>query len=321
MRLIHGVENLIRPALVLLSFSILTFLSSLGFTATGDAPRESEVCIACHQEKQEGLLSTPHQITSENASDPEAKVACIDCHSGDPRHYEEDPEGFPMVNPAEAEVSVVSGICTTCHQTKHQQDMREINVHTDNDVPCLACHQVHGSTRAGLLRNDEVETCYSCHREVRGEFYQPYRHPVDDEIMRCSDCHMSLGEHKRIPENGRRDDACFSCHAYFRGPFPYDHYAGVDYSPEEGRCMACHQPHGSNLPRMTNQPYEAPDFALCSQCHSVPLHNFNSRHGDEWADVPCNECHVDIHGSYISRNFLSPALQSQGCFNTGCHQF
>ena len=26
--------------------------------------------------------------------------------------------------------------------------------------------------------------CLTCHEDVRGQFYQPFRHPVDDEIMR-----------------------------------------------------------------------------------------------------------------------------------------
>jgi hypothetical protein len=51
----------------------------------------------------------------------------------------------------------------------------------------------------------------------------------------------------------------------------------------------------------------------------VPLHNYNSQHGDAWAGVACAECHTDIHGSYTSRIFATPALEAQGCFAAGCH--
>jgi hypothetical protein len=44
-------------------------------------------------------------------------------------------------------------------------------------------------------------------------------------------------------------------------------------------------------------------------------------HGTQWSGVPCNDCHADIHGSYVSRLFLSESLQGQGCFNAGCHAF
>ena len=115
--------------------------------------------------------------------------------------------------------------------------------------------------------------------------------------------------------------ACFSCHNEFQMPFPYEHQATVDFSIEEGACLNCHEPHGSNLPRMLKQPYEGPHYQLCSQCHSVPKHNYNTFHGTQWAGVPCNDCHVDIHGSYTSQYFFTPELQSQGCINAGCHAF
>jgi predicted CXXCH cytochrome family protein len=144
---------------------------------------------------------------------------------------------------------------------------------------------------------------------------------VSDEIVRCSDCHMSLSMNKRRLSFARIDQACFQCHQYFQGPFPYEHQATIGWSTQEGGCLTCHRPHGSNNPRMLNRPYEPPNYNLCSQCHTVAKHNYNSRHGDEWAGVPCNDCHVDIHGSYTNRNFLSTGMQSQGCFNTGCHKF
>jgi predicted CXXCH cytochrome family protein len=110
------------------------------------------------------------------------------------------------------------------------------------------------------------------------------------------------------------------CHNEFQGPFPFEHQATVDYSTEEGGCINCHDPHGSAQPRMLKQPYEAPHFQLCTQCHGVPpLHNQNARHGDRWAGLACNDCHTDIHGSYTSRVFLSESLEAEGCFTAGCH--
>jgi hypothetical protein len=41
-------------------------------------------------------------------------------------------------------------------------------------------------------------------------------------------------------------------------------------------------------------------------------------HGTRWAGMACNDCHVDVHGSFTSRLFLSESLR--GCFNSGCHQ-
>ncbi len=286
-----------------------------------DPVRESGACLDCHEDKQLDIVGGPHQILESEVNDSEATIACTDCHLGDANHYDDDPEDYPMSNPAKTDVAMTSGVCSTCHVNSHQQNMGERNSHAENGVNCVGCHQVHGSTAAGLLQQEEPELCYQCHTEVRGEFHQPYRHPVSDGIVRCSECHMSLDQNKRVLSHARIDIVCFTCHEEFQGPFPYEHQAAIGYSTEEGGCLTCHDAHGSSFPRMTKQPYEAPDFQLCSQCHIVPLHNFNSRHGDQWAGVPCNDCHVDIHGSYVSKNLLSPALQSQGCFNSSCHSF
>ena len=315
---------------VVLTMTMLVFAH--GFSAEKPA-RESEACLDCHDDMLQTLNNTPHQILAGKSAD-QAVVTCTDCHPGDANHYEDDPDKYPMTNPATADFNVTAGICATCHINTHQQNMEERNLHAENGVGCTDCHTVHGTIgagllkdtgmdthRTGLLKDVESELCYSCHTNVRGEFAQPYRHPIWDQIMRCSDCHMPLEEDRTLLSYERMDRACFNCHKYFQGPFPYEHQATIGWSTQEGGCMACHRPHGSNNPRMLNQPYESPDFALCSQCHSVPGHDYNPRHGNQWEGVPCADCHVDIHGSYENKNFLTPDLQSQGCFNTGCHRY
>jgi DmsE family decaheme c-type cytochrome len=298
----------------------MTFVITHQGVSAEKPAKNSDGCLDCHDDKLETLHNTPHQILTDKEGD-NAAVACIDCHPGDVSQHEDDNEKHPMTNPATAEFSLSARVCASCHENSHQQNMRERNPHADNGVGCADCHGIHGVKRAGLLKDKEVKLCYGCHTDIRGEFAQPYRHPVWDEIVRCSDCHMSLAENKHLLSYGYMDQACFKCHAYFQGPFPYEHQATIGWSTQEGGCMACHRAHGSSVPRMLNQPYDPPDYSLCSQCHSVPGHNYNSRHGDEWAGVPCNDCHVDIHGSYTSRYYFSAELQSQGCFNTGCHRF
>jgi DmsE family decaheme c-type cytochrome len=301
--------------------ALAAVVSTRGDSTAEDRPRVSVVCLDCHDDPAKALHGTPHQILATDVDDPDARVACTDCHTGDENHYQDDPEEYPMSNPAKATIALATATCSGCHINSHQQNMQERNVHAENDVSCLGCHQIHGDGKAGLLHKEEFDLCLECHSDVRGEFAQPYRHPVSDGIVRCSECHMSLDKNKRTLSYSRIDSPCFGCHEYFRGPFPFEHQATLGFSTEEGGCLTCHKPHGSSLPRMLNRPYEPPSFNLCTQCHIVPLHNNNPQHGDEWAGVPCNDCHVDIHGSYVSQYFLTPALQSQGCFNVGCHQF
>ena len=286
--------------------------------AAQDNPRASKVCLDCHEGQDATLASTAHWSASDVHDGPEARIACTDCHSGDHRHWEGEPETYPMTNPSKVSAIAEARLCSACHQNTHQQNMTEKNVHTTNDVSCSACHSVHQSKQASLLKKAEVSLCLGCHTSVQGQFAKPYRHPVNDGVVKCSECHQTLNETRReLSLNGT--NVCVKCHAEFGGPFPHEHQATVDYSTEEGGCISCHEPHGSYLPRMLKQPYEAPHFQLCTQCHSVPGHNSNPMHGTTWAGKPCSDCHTDIHGSYSNRLFVSESLLSQGCFNAGCH--
>ncbi len=132
------------------------------------------------------------------------------------------------------------------------------------------------------------------------------------EFVQCSSCHLSTDDAPAELARQGKDEVCLSCHAEFQGPFPYDHQSAVDYETQEGGCIACHDPHGSYVPRLLKQPYEAPHFQTCTQCHVVPLHDYNSNHGDQWAGMACTECHADIHGSYTNRTFPVVRPRSPG---------
>ena len=306
---------------VVMFFLLFACLSVLHKNTLADEalPRTTETCVDCHDNMVSTLAGTPHQVMAEDSDD--ALVTCTDCHIGDSRHWEDDPDEYHMVKMTATAARVEIQVCTTCHMNSHQQNMLEKNVHFTNDVNCSACHQVHGNTRHALLKTEEPDLCLGCHTSVAGQFAQPYRHPVNDGIIKCTECHMSLDQTRReLTFNGT--NVCMSCHPEFDGPFPYEHQATVDYSTEEGGCLSCHSPHGSSHPRMLKQPYDPPHFQLCTQCHTIPAgHNQNPMHGTMWAGVPCNDCHTDIHGSYVNRLFLSESLEGQGCFNAGCHQF
>ncbi|MBZ0268545.1 hypothetical protein K8I85_10350 [bacterium] len=284
-------------------------------------PRETAACLDCHEGYDAGLAASPHRVNADLPEGMEARVTCTDCHVGDARHYEDDPEEYPMARPDNAGTVMEAQICATCHQNAHQQNMQERNVHFDNDVDCSDCHRIHGSTELGLLRSAEVELCISCHAGVEGQFALPYRHPVADGIVTCSECHLEFDQTATDLSWNGMNGACVRCHMEFEGPFPYEHQATMDYSTEEGGCLNCHEPHGSSVPRMLRQPYEAPHFQLCTECHGVPsLHNRSAEHGTAWAGIACHECHTDIHGSYTNRALLSESLEGRGCLKAGCHR-
>jgi DmsE family decaheme c-type cytochrome len=286
--------------------------------AAEDQARASTVCLDCHTGRDSTLAGTAHWAGTVHDG-AAAVVACTDCHGSNSKHWEEDPAANPMTNPSKVGVTAEARICSRCHQDSHQQNMLEKNVHPANDVSCSGCHSVHGSMHDPLLKAAEPQLCESCHPRAGMQFAQPYRHPVAEGIVKCTDCHMTLDKTSR-PLSSNGTSVCLDCHAEFAGPFPFEHAATLGHSTEEGGCLSCHEPHGSSLPRMVKQPYEPPHYPLCTQCHGVPAgHLSNTMHGTRWAAVPCNDCHSDIHGSYDNRLFLNQSFVAQGCLTPGCH--
>jgi DmsE family decaheme c-type cytochrome len=286
-------------------------------SAAEDSPGTSEACLDCHDDMLETLSGTTHEIRME---DPEPRVACTACHVGDAERHMED-DSYHLALPSGTTVAQTASVCATCHTNSHQQNMEEFNVHAENDVKCIDCHKVHSNTNSHLLKKSEPRLCLDCHPKTEGDFFRSFRHPVLDEVVKCSECHLSLDvTHRNLSTHGV-GEVCTQCHNQFQGPFPFEHQASVFYSTEEGGCLTCHEAHGSNVPRMLKQPYEAPHYSLCTQCHTVPKHQMNSKHDTQWSGVPCNDCHVDIHGSYDNKYFLSPSLRAQGCTAPVCHSF
>jgi DmsE family decaheme c-type cytochrome len=149
----------------------------------------------------------------------------------------------------------------------------------------------------------EPQLCISCHQETKAQFNMPFRHKVLEGVMKCSDCHNAHGgfETKQTRLATGTDAACVKCHADKQGPFTFEH-APVK---TEG-CATCHTPHGSANPRLLTRSNGA---QLCLECHSQahevgaiepagPQHNLNAQYGN------CTECHLKVHGSYVSPVFF-----------------
>ena len=305
--------------------AVFVFLAAIGAALIAFAFQATEssqpstltdaACMDCHDDDAHGLMGTAHDLVA-------GKVSCLSCHAGAATTaHVEDPDVKP-VNPAHLAPDSLTNLCVNCHANPHATNLLERDPHRDAGLSCDACHQVHNvDRRLALLSDDDPSLCFSCHEAQKGDFVLPTHHPVSEGVVRCGDCHISVAQSAKQHVPSGPSETCLQCHAMFQGPYPFEHAAAVDYSTEEGGCLNCHAPHGSPNPRLLRQSYESPDFALCSQCHVVPKHQFNVQHGSQWAGVPCAQCHVDVHGSYDNRRFLDPSLGSQGCFVAGCHTY
>ena len=307
--------RLVPVALAVVAGLVLAATYRAAISTVESEPLDDAACIECHESDADALTGTAHAVKGNRV------VSCMSCHAGTPAEHLEEPEDHPAANPETFPADSLVARCTTCHEDAHALNLFERDPHGDADLSCAACHSVHDGTHVGLLVDEEPKLCFSCHAGQKADFTMPTHHPVAEGVMKCSDCHVSVAQSAKQHVATGPSETCLQCHAGFAGPFPFEHQAAVDYSTEQGGCLNCHAPHGSPNPRLLVTSYQPPQFALCSQCHDVPGHRFNSNHGTQWAGVPCADCHVDVHGSYDNKNLLDPSLTAQGCFAVGCHTY
>ncbi|OGX06421.1 MAG: hypothetical protein A2Z88_07105 [Omnitrophica WOR_2 bacterium GWA2_47_8] len=147
------------------------------------------------------------------------------------------------------------------------------------------------------------EICFSCHLDKKTQFRLPYRHPVLEGKMSCSDCHDLHGSEAKPWTTTKMEgvnEACFKCHQDQEGPFVYEHAA-----MREG-CATCHKVHGS----INNKMLVAKDANLCLRCHGqsdypnmgLPAGTHTNRLGR--ATCWSGGCHEHPHGSNFSNIFF-----------------
>lgn len=220
------------------------------------------------------------------------------------------PGSLPAMKGAEY---VGAEMCASCHE-KESKEYR-MSTHGRLDIKgvdgvatsCEMCHgpgsnHVNAGGGKGSIINPKKnpEICFSCHMEKKMEFRLPYRHPVLEGKMSCSDCHSAHGLDARpwtTTSIEGVNEACFKCHADKRGPFVWEHEALRD------GCQVCHKVHGSVNDKML----VARDSNLCLRCHiqtDFPVvgdgnHNSRLMQGNCWAAG----CHNMPHGSSFDRHF------------------
>lgn len=174
-------------------------------------------------------------------------------------------------------------------------------------VGCESCHgagSLHSESggEKGTIINPKRDpaTCYECHLDVHAAFNLPYRHPVPEEKLTCTQCH---DPHRGAAVKGggtallSANEACFECHSAQRGPFVFEHEA-----MREG-CTTCHHPHGSVNDKLLTQR----NASLCIRCHFQQQsggliliggqdHTQLLSQGACWSAG----CHEAIHGSQVN---------------------
>ena len=286
------------------------------FPANATVQNSSEIddgtCLSCHEGMDTLLVNGPHRPVLPTESS-EAIVACVRCHDGAPKHID-DPGPGTIGNPAKLDGPDAAKICTRCHTAHTGLDNYGFDVHAVTEVSCIECHKIK-TVRPAELLDDRAEFCLRCHEHEKTRFINVSVHPVLDGNVTCLSCHRFAAKPGYDPTY-EFQGVCRDCHPQQGGPFLYEHEAVNAYSVEGGGCTECHAPHGSPNDRLLAQPVRQ----LCRQCHFPAGHE--SAHGGIFSEYDCRECHVDIHGSFVSRLYLDPDLPAKfggDCYDAGCH--
>ncbi len=260
----------------------------------------TETCRGCHADRFKQVDSTQHFKTSAAKGRGDDWHGCESCHGAGAAHVEAGGDKSKIFRFGESSGTEASARCMECHQFNVEHMTFSRSAHARAGVGCTSCHSAHDSgNREFLLSGKQPEMCFNCHGENRAEFNKPFRHRVNEGLVRCSDCHNVHGSReKQLRTTASQDAVCFKCHSDKKGPFVFEH----EPVKSEG-CSVCHSPHGSNNPRLLNT---SQMNALCLQCHSFSgsLAGSAGPHPQNSKSQACTLCHTQIHGSNIHEFFF-----------------
>ncbi|HWI39950.1 MAG TPA: cytochrome c3 family protein [Verrucomicrobiae bacterium] len=252
-------------------------------------PVKEGACISCHRPHGAGsryLIDTPNGQTS----------FCTGCH--DPKMFSK-----PVVHPPVAEgkctachdphqensPSLLKGggvpkLCLQCHQKVMTLLLQGPVVHPPvRDGKCVACHDPHSTTTRYLLKSPPGTLCVSCHtaigKKVSAAASQHKPIQQGDSCMACHVGHVSKAK-SLLPGEGK--DFCLGCHTKLRGYL--EGKRSIHGPISQGKCIPCHDPHGSTSPKLLKGKYPEPlyvtydrekgTYALCFTCHNKNMLSF-----------------------------------------------
>lgn len=260
------------------------------YVQKGDA-----VCTRCHDESEAfpvlSIGKTKHGTIADERSG-----SCVSCHGESPTHVDK-PSGMkerpkPDVNygkKSKTPLADQNAACMNCHKGGKFM-LWAASAHDTGDVACTSCHKLHTQHDKTMDKVTQPETCFTCHKDQRGQINKQSHHPIKEGKMACSDCHNPHGS--AGPKLMARDsvvETCYTCHMEKRGPLVRTH------QPVQEDCAICHNPHGSNIDNLLKS---RPPF-LCTQCHEPTSHrSFPIAETDiRIAGRSCLNCHTLIHGT------------------------
>ena len=268
------------------------------------------LCFGCHQPYPPGKQR--HQDADDNCGrchDPHGgderfflkggspAALCLDCHAKvtvkRPHHSQVEVGGclscHEMHHAAEKPLLRLpqNQVCLRCHdQIRKGLEEEQASVHKPVTEDCMQCHDPHGGVGEAFLKAELLELCRQCHADRLSQAFNakfPHRAVLEGEhCINCHDPHFSRG--RWLLKRPMRE-LCLSCHdrtyTLADGSVLADVKAQVTESryvhgpARQGSCNPCHDPHGSDFPRLLKYdfpcafyaPFDESRYELCFRCH------------------------------------------------------
>jgi DmsE family decaheme c-type cytochrome len=214
--------------------------------------KQRELCFTCHPTVATlSLKSVQHN--------PFLADNCTGCH---------EPHG---ANTRPLLITDQPPLCYRCHP-EIANDFAKPSHHPVGSVQltCAGCHNPHAADFDFLLQARDNEFCYQCHSRANGNAaairatYERSAH----KVKLCIDCHTPHGSVFAPLLRNSNPELCLGCHTGYDAKHlhPVTRRFYDSNMKQRLTCTStCHNPHGTQYPRMLNYPYRRD--GLCLKCH------------------------------------------------------
>jgi DmsE family decaheme c-type cytochrome len=210
-------------------------LGLLGVVGPAQAQDEgpSAKCMMCHGADHEKMARHPHA----NAADSR-NIGCVGCHGMSEKHAENPAEEKPdqrFKGKGALSGEEASAVCMMCHESQNNKKLLlwAGSTHPQAGVGCTSCHTIHVNKDPVFNKAAQPDVCFACHKDTRVQLNKPFRHPVQEGKVGCSDCHSPHGSAgPKLVKRDTTNATCYQCHAEKRGPFVHNH------QPVQDNCAA-----------------------------------------------------------------------------------
>ena len=205
-------------------------------------------------------------------------ASCTDCHKKEVASFGATPKGQLMLDHARNQHEGLG--CESCHGPAKTH----VNSGADERGGLITFNGKHPSPVA-----EQNAQCLQCHEKTARMFWKGSAHESHD--VACTDCHTLMhAESERA--NLRKPtvlETCGRCHAAEKTK--QLQFAHMPLEQGKMECTSCHNPHGSNAPKLlvANSVNET-----CFTCHADKRGPFLWEHAPVTEN--CANCH-DPHGS------------------------